>query len=308
MLISYGEILVDLIGEECGGTLCYERYAGGAPFNVACSCMRCGGNSGFVGCVGDDIIGKYLSVFAENQGLSFADVTVLPSANTTLAFVELAPDGERSFCFYRKNTADYRLTEKSLVHIEQADIVHLGSLMLSEAEGIAFADKVVEETKKQGKKLSFDINYRDDIFPDSSAAKIIYKKYADAADIVKYSEEELQMFTGKSGLDGIKKVSRPDKLVCVTLGGKGSAYSIGDRMNVVPSIKVKPIDTTGAGDAFYGALLSQLDGKDFTQLAENELYKIFRFANVAGALATTARGALNSLPTKAEIEKLLQSD
>ena len=137
------------------------------------------------------------------------------------------------------------------------------------------------------------------------SAKKIYAKIADASDIVKYSEDELEMFTGMRGLDGIKKVSRPDKLVCVTLGGKGSAYCIGDRVCTVPSIAVKPVDTTGAGDAFYGALLSRLDGKDFTALSDAALYEIFRFANVAGALATTARGALNSLPTQAEIERLL---
>ncbi len=305
MVVCYGEILADLIGSRQGEPVSYERYAGGAPFNVACACSRAGGASGFVGCVGDDIIGRYLTAFAARQGLAFTDIAVLPDANTTLAFVELAADGERSFCFYRKRTADYRLAKETLKRVQSADIVHIGSLMLSEREGVAFAEQAVDAVKKAGKKLSFDINYRDDIFPDAVAAKKIYAKIADASDIVKYSEDELEMFTGMRGLDGIKKVSRPDKLVCVTLGGKGSAYCIGDRVCTVPSIAVKPVDTTGAGDAFYGALLSRLDGKDFTALSDAALYEIFRFANVAGALATTARGALNSLPTQAEIERLL---
>ncbi len=305
MVVCYGEILADLIGSRQGELISYERYAGGAPFNVACACSRAGGVSGFVGCVGDDIIGRYLTAFAARQGLAFTDIAVLPDANTTLAFVELAADGERSFCFYRKRTADYRLAKETLKRVQSADIVHIGSLMLSEREGVAFAEQAVDAVKKAGKKLSFDINYRDDIFPDAVAAKKIYAKIADASDIVKYSEDELEMFTGMRGLDGIKKVSRPDKLVCVTLGGKGSAYCIGDRVCTVPSIAVKPVDTTGAGDAFYGALLSRLDGKDFTALSDAALYEIFRFANVAGALATTARGALNSLPTQAEIERLL---
>ena len=115
---------------------------------------------------------------------------------------------------------------------------------------------------------------------------------------MKYSEEELEMFTGMKGIDGINKLSRSDKLVCVTLGGNGSVYAIGGRVRTVPSIKVKPVDTTGAGDAFYGALLSKLDGKDFAALSDSELYDIFRFANVAGALATTARGAQISVRTQ----------
>ncbi|WP_251545812.1 carbohydrate kinase family protein [Pumilibacter intestinalis] len=305
MLAVYGEILADMIGKEQNGTLAYERYAGGAPFNVACACTRAGGKAGFTGCVGDDIIGRYLVEFSREQGLELADISVLPDVNTTLAFVELSADGERSFCFYRKGTADYKLQQHTLAYIKDADIVHLGSLMLSEPEGVAFADKAVDAVKKAGKKLSFDINYRNDIFPDGRVAKKIYAKYAEAADIVKYSEEELEMFTGMKGIDGINKLSRSDKLVCVTLGGNGSVYAIGGRVRTVPSIKVKPVDTTGAGDAFYGALLSKLDGKDFAALSDSELYDIFRFANVAGALATTARGALNSLPAKEEIEKYL---
>ena len=307
MIISYGEILVDLIGGESGGVFTYERYAGGAPFNMACACAKAGGKCGFVGCVGDDLIGKYLSEFAGRQGLEFASVSVLPNANTTLAFVELSEGGERSFCFYRKNTADYKLQKETLQRVKEADIVHLGSLMLSESDGVAFADELVCAVKNAGKKLSFDINYRDDIFKNGEEAMTIYSKYIEAADIVKYSEDELELFTGKKGLEGISKVARPDKLVCVTLGSKGSAYAIGNRVCTVESIKVKPVDTTGAGDAFYGALLSRLDGKDFVSLSEKELREIFRFANVAGALATTARGALNSLPTKEQIEKLLKA-
>lgn len=305
MIMAYGEILADLIGSRRDGAFAYERHAGGAPFNVACACTRAGGKAGFVGCVGDDSIGRYLRDFAAEQGLAVADVSTLPDANTTLAFVELAVDGERSFCFYRKSTADYRLPEPSLSYIHKADIVHLGSLMLSKAEGIAFADRLVEAVKRAGKKLSFDINYRADIFPDAAAAKKVYARYADAADIVKYSQDELEMFTGRTGLVGIGQIARPDKLVCVTLGGNGSAYAIGDRVRTVPSIRVKPVDTTGAGDAFYGALLSKLDGNDFLAWSDPQLYAAFRFANVAGALATTARGALDSLPTDEEIEKRL---
>lgn len=302
MVVSYGEILVDMIGTEKDGVFAYERHAGGAPFNVACACKRAGGTCGFVGAVGDDSIGKYLCGFAKEQELDAVDITVVPDANTTLAFVELAPDGERSFCFYRKNTADYRLTEQSLAHVDGANIVHLGSLMLNEQAGIDFADKLLARVKAAGKKLSFDINYRDDIFPDSATAMQIFAKYAEAADIVKYSEDELEMFTGRRGLDAVRELARPGKLVCVTLGKQGSAYAYGSIIGVAPSIPVKPIDTTGAGDAFYGALLARLDRADISAWNADAFDAAFRFANVAGALATTARGALSSLPTLQEIE------
>lgn len=305
MILSYGEILVDFIGKDNGGVLSYERYAGGAPFNVACAAAKAGGNAGFAGAVGDDLIGRFLNDFAHKQGLASVDITVRPDANTTLAFVELDAGGERSFCFYRKNTADYKMDYGSLEKVESADIVHLGSLMLSMPEGVDFARELVKTVKAAGKKLSFDINYRDDIFPCKEAAKTVFGEFADAADIVKYSAEELELFTGEKRLDGLDKVAKPGKLVCVTLGGAGSAYALGEKRGTVSSVPVKVVDTTGAGDAFYGALLSRLDGKELKNLKKAELDAAFKFANVAGACATAARGAIAALPSLEEIRKYL---
>lgn len=303
MILCYGEILVDFIGSKKGGVFAYERYAGGAPFNVACAATRAGGKSGFVGAVGNDLIGRFLTAFAKVQKLKRAEIAMLGDCNTTLAFVELDERGERSFCFYRQNTADYKIPESTLSFVGKADIVHLGSLMLSEKEGVAFAEKLVDAVKKAGKKLSFDINFRDDIFPDKEAAKKVYSRFIDAADIVKYSLDELELFTGKSGLDGLQSVARDGKLVCVTLGGEGSAYALGGKTGVVPSVPVTVVDTTGAGDAFYGALLSRLDGKDLSKLSDKNLKDTFRFANIAGAVATTGRGAIDSLPDKKDIDR-----
>ena len=305
MILSYGEILVDFIGKESGGVLSYDRFAGGAPFNVACAAAKAGGSAGFVGSVGDDLIGRFLKDFAAGQNLTKADITVRPDVNTTLAFVELDAGGERSFCFYRKNTADYKMNYDSIKDIESADIVHLGSLMLSQPEGVDFARELVKRVKAAGKKLSFDVNYRDDIFPFKEAAKTVYREFADAADIVKYSAEELELFTGEKRLDGLDKVAKTGKLVCVTLGGAGSAYALGDLRGTVSSIPVKVVDTTGAGDAFYGALLTKLDGRELKSLKKAELDAAFKFANVAGACATTARGAIAALPSLAEITKFI---
>ena len=111
MILSVGEILVDMIGGEKDGVFCYERKAGGAPFNVACAVAKFGAKSGFVGCVGADTVGGFLEKFIKEQNLSCSYVKKDDTVNTTLAFVELDKTGERSFCFYRKNTADYRLPE-----------------------------------------------------------------------------------------------------------------------------------------------------------------------------------------------------
>ena len=171
MIICVGEILADLIGREDNGTFIYERYAGGAPFNVACGLRKLNAESGFCGSVGRDVAGDFLTDFAGQQGFKYLHIERTEKRNTTLAFVELALDGERRFSFFRKNTADYALPKSRIDEIVQAaDIVHVGSLMLSERIGRVFADRIIEKTKAAGKQVSFDVNYRDDLFPDTRTA------------------------------------------------------------------------------------------------------------------------------------------
>ena len=173
MVISIGEILVDLFGRTAEDGVSFKQCAGGAPFNVACAASKAGYKSGFVGRVGEDLFGKYLKGYAEGIGFDYLDVAEDKNANTTLAIVSLDEFGERSFCFYRKNTADYRIDEAQVKSaVNHAEIVHLGTLMLGTDEGVAIADYTVAEAKAQGKVLSLDVNYRDDIFAGKNAVEI----------------------------------------------------------------------------------------------------------------------------------------
>ncbi len=299
MILCVGEILADMIGEERGSELRYERKAGGAPFNVACAVKAFGGSSAFVGCVGDDLIGKFLEDFAKSRKLDGLSIKLDGERNTTLAFVDIANDGERSFCFYRKNTADYMLGDVPQPLLERADIVHVGSLMLSEEYGRAYARSLMKRAGALGKTVSFDVNFRADIFRDRRAAVDIYREFIELADIVKLSEDELEIFGEKY----IGELS--DKLVCITLGGRGSEWRFGGRRGYVSSIKVKPVDTTGAGDAFYAGLLYMLDGKRRGEYTDEFLNNAFYFANVCGALNTLGKGAIDSLPKRCDIDSII---
>lgn len=296
MILCIGEILADMIGEKRDGVESFAFHAGGAPFNVACCVANLGGSAGFIGRVGDDSIGRKLHDFACKRNLNL-QLQCDKNRNTTLAFVSLDDSGERSFCFYRKNTADgYIDFAEAAPEIEKADLVHLGSLMLGEARGREFADEVVNAAHKAGKLLSFDVNYREDIYPDARAAAEISRKYIEKADIVKLSQEEVTLLYGDT--DGLIKAAGKNKTVCVTLGAKGSMCISGGEIYRAPSIEVHPIDTTGAGDAFYGAfLLARAEGKSVPDS--------LRFANVCGALTTKQKGAIEALPSRDEIMKLL---
>lgn len=301
MIICVGEILADLIGREDNGTFAYERYAGGAPFNVACGLRKLNADSGFCGSVGRDVAGDFLADFAARQGFGYLCIERSETRNTTLAFVELARDGERRFSFFRKNTADYALPDNRIDEIVRAaDIVHLGSLMLSERIGRAFADRLIETTKAAGKRLSFDVNYRDDLFPDTQTAVETFARYIAAADIVKFSAEELDLFAPGGSLETKMQRIAEDKTVFVTLGGKGSAVCAAGAVCFEPSAAVVPIDTTGAGDAFLAGVLSALDED------ERDPSKILRRGNVCGALTVQQRGAY-PLWDRAAVERIVHS-
>ena len=299
MLLCIGEILADMIGEEKNGVTTYERKAGGAPFNVACALKKFGSDVKFVGSVGDDLIGRFLIKYAGDFGMDTTYIRQDTERNTTLAFVELNEEGDRSFCFYRKNTADYSMPEVSDELIKQADIVCIGSLMLADANCVEYAMDIADRAHALGKTVAFDVNYRTDIFRDTESAVKAYKRILAVADIVKFSEDEVETFT-EDYVNGLR-----DKVVLVTLGKNGGEWRYKGKTNRMPTLPLKPIDTTGAGDAFFAGALSVIDKNVGKPITEQLLNDALRFGNVTGALNTQGRGAIDNLPDLDKINKYL---
>ena len=299
MLLCIGEILADMIGEEKNGIVTYERKAGGAPFNVACALNKFGAEVKFVGSVGDDLIGRFLIKYASDLGMDITYIHQNTDRNTTLAFVELNEEGDRDFCFYRKNTADYCMPEVTDQLIKSADIVCIGSLMLADKKCVEYALDIIDRAHSMGKTVAFDVNYRTDIYRDKDSAVKTYKKILAKADIVKFSEDEVETFT-EEYVDSLC-----DKLVLITLGKEGSEWRYNSKRGQVPTITVKPVDTTGAGDAFFAGALSIIDKNVGKPLTDQLLNDALRFGNIAGALNTTGRGAIDNLPDLDTVKKYL---
>lgn len=297
MILCIGEILVDLLGYYRDNSFVYERNAGGAPFNVACAIKKFGGSSAFVGNVGNDTIGKYLYEFANKQNLDDCLIALDEQHNTTMAFVELDKFGERTFCFYRKNTADYYLPDVPDNFLMNAEIVCVGSLMLSEDIGFEYAKNIIKRAKSLNKLVAFDVNYRTDIFKNEKEALTRYKEIIEKADILKFSEDETEIFTEKyvSALTS--------KLILVSLGKAGSRWILNGDSDTVASISVKPVDTTGAGDAFYAGVLTKLSQTKKSEWTKEYLSRALLFGNICGALNTQGKGAITNLPTLSEIKK-----
>lgn len=230
-------------------------------------------------------------------------------APTTLAFVSLKQNGERDFVFNRGADALFTLEDIDQDKVNEAKILHFGSAtaLLSDPFCSAYL-QLMSIAKDNGQFISFDPNYREDLWKGRMSEFVSVAKRAIAvSDVVKVSDEELEIISGAKGHEeGVAILHEIGaKMVAVTLGKSGTFLSNGKEKEVIPSIPVTSIDSTGAGDAFVGAVLYQLANTDQIQSVDADFAKlrdIVSFANKVGALVCTKIGAIDALPSMKELE------
>lgn len=290
MIVSVGELLADVIMNAETGEM--QAYVGGAPFNVAVNARQSGGNVTFFGRVGDDPIGEFLrKKIREKLPSDRFFIQTDAVRPTTLAIVSINEQGERDFRFVRENAADYHI-DTSGIMVTRRDILHIGSLMLGEADGRKLARDLISRADAAGAAVAFDVNYRADIFKNGMDAIICYLPLIERADVLKFSEEELTAYLGKPVSEGIRTLR--NSIVCVTLGKEGCLVKVGNEVRKVATSPLTPVDTTGAGDAFFGAFLAGIDGtgKKPDQLTLEDVLPVVARANAKGAAATQHKGAV----------------
>lgn len=312
---AIGESLIDFTpaGTNELGMQLFSRNPGGAPANVLAMYAKLGGQTAFIGKVGDDAFGRFLTDTMKSAGIDVSEVRTDNEIPTTLAFVQLDENGDRSFSFYRKPGADVMLTREELPHdlLKSCKIFHFGSVSLTDEPCRSATLEAVKLAKQAGAIISYDPNYRPLLWKDKARA---VKEMSDAlvyADILKVSEEELTLLTGEHDLQaGAQKlVQSGASVVLITLGAKGAFYYTPSCHGILRTYDVKTVDTTGAGDAFLGALLWCLSGKSLAQLQtleQSDWESIVAFANAAGSLTTTSKGAIPAMPDKQQIESCIK--
>ncbi|MGN7761295.1 PfkB family carbohydrate kinase [Paenibacillus sp. 22594] len=315
-VIAIGEVLIDFTpaGRTAGGNEQFECNPGGAPANVAAALSRLGAKSALISKVGEDQFGSLLHNTLLGSGVDVSEVSFTNEASTTLAFVHLDDKGDRSFSFFRKPGADTFLDSKDvpLERIESCKALHFGSLSMTHEPARTATRTAVLKAKETGVLLSFDPNIRFALWDSKDEARqnIIWgMKYAD---ILKISEEELSFITGISDVEQASLEIQQQfdiTLIVVTLAEKGCYYRLAGQDGYVPGFQVKAIDTTGAGDAFLGCLLYKIleAGSALHDLTNQQILSMLTFANAGGALVTTRKGALGSMPTTDEINRMIES-
>jgi len=303
-LISVGEALIDFLPGDAPGV--FLRKPGGAPANCAVSAARMGIKTSFCGRVGADDFGSFLVKTMEENKVEVLCREGCKEACTTMAFVSLDENGDRSFTFARKPGADMFLKSEDLRDeiLLSATMVHAGSCSLSKGSAALATAEILHRAHEMGKFVSFDLNYRDVMWDgdEKAAIEAVYAVLPDI-DVLKVSDSEAEMIGGESAFRGIMEANGISVIV-ETLGGDGARCWFGGEVIQVPVVPAQCVDATGAGDAFWGAFLSVLL-EEKLQLSADVLRRAMERGAVAGSLCVRRKGAMEALPTAEEVAKFM---
>lgn len=306
MVLVIGEILIDLIGKERSNYISFKAKLGGAPFNVAYNLTNLGVDNKFIGSIGNDSFGKYISKELTKINNFKFDLNILDDRETTIALYIKNKNNEGRFEFIRKNGADYIFDfEKIKKELGKTyNIVHFGSLFLSDSSSRNKMFSLLDCLDLNIIK-SIDVNIRDDIFLNNEDYCYYYLEIIKRMDVVKFSIEEILFLSKKDNLlDAIKYFSNL-KLLFVTLNKDGSLVSYKNNIYKVKGKEVKVKDSIGAGDSFFSGVLYKLQNKDINNLTKDDLTDILRFANGCGAKTCLVDGAINGYKNALEIEEFI---
>lgn len=304
-----GEMLIDFVNLKANDNApnkdVFEKKAGGAPANVAVAAQRFGGEAYFLGQVGKDSFGDFLKQTLECEHVDTK--YLVQSQKTTLAFVSLDSDGERSFEFFRGGDGEYILQPEIIQTLSSNDIVHFGSATAFLPGQLKESYYQLLECAVQKKSfVSFDPNYRDVLITDLLTFRQDCYNFMRKSNLIKLSEEEVLLLAEAPTLDEALCLleKETDAIITVTLGASGTLVFHNGKQTVVPSVKIDTLDTTGAGDCFIGTLLGRIASlQNFTELYDTHtLLKSVQYANVAAALTCTKYGAIPAIPTVMEVE------
>lgn len=303
-VLCIGEALIDMICTDKGSSLSegqnFLKKPGGAPTNVAAAIAALGGYVSLSAKVGDDPFGKQLVEVMKDFGVNTDHVHLDKDNFTTFAFVSLMLDGERDFVFNRGADAHLNKADIQKIDLNDFSIIHFGSatgfLEGSLKEAYYY---LLEEAKKANKTISFDPNYRHLLFGDKQDLFInCSQDFLKVADFTKLSDEEAMLITRtKTLLEATEALLKTcPGVFAITLGKDGTLLGFKGQTITIGSIPIQAVDTTGAGDAFVGAILYQLDqlNKKPNDLSEKEWKNLVQNANKAGARTCEFLGAMEA--------------
>ena len=315
-VVALGELLVDFTqnGRSDQGNPLFEACPGGAPANVLAMLRKLGKSCAFLGKVGRDSFGDMLENTLKDVGIDTRGLLRSGTIPTTLALVHTFPNGDRDFSFYRKPGADIELSAEELDGelLGSCRVFHFGSLSLTDEPCRTATIRAIAAAKASGALISFDPNLRPPLWKSMEDARREIAWGLGQCDILKIADNELVFMTGSEDFDtgaAMLKAQYPNiRMLNVTAGADGSYSYYGALRVFEPACSLGGvIETTGAGDTFCACVLDFVLEHGLDGLSEEQLREMLRFANTAAYIVTTRKGAIRSMPEKADVDRILQA-
>lgn len=311
-VVALGELVIDLVPVASAYEApCFAAKPGGAPGNVAVGVARLGGRAAMLSKVGEESFGRLLIDTLRRYGVATTGVPTTRAGNTSLAFVTILPDGDRDFMLYRNGCAEstYGPAELDEAVVRATRVLHVGSLILGHPVSAATQRRAVRIARESGALISVDINLRSSLWPNRQDMRAAAAEAAESANILKASRDELELLTGEPDpATAIAKLWRPDlHAIAVTFGADGAILATPQHVAAAPGFPVSVVDTVGCGDAFTASLLTDLAVSPAEINSAAGLDRLVRRACAAGALAATAAGGMDAMPTAEQRDAFMAS-
>jgi 5-dehydro-2-deoxygluconokinase len=305
-IITMGRVSVDLYPEQIGATLAevktFAKSLGGSATNVAVVASRLGHRSAVITRVGDDGFGPYVRNALEEFGVDSRWVGTDPDLRTPIVFCEIHPPDDFPLLFYREPKApDMNLTAEDL------DLDAIASAPLFWMTGTGLSDEpsrtatlTALEQRSEGITV-FDMDYRPMLWESEAEAGGWYREALRHATVAVGNQEEVEVAVGTRDPSEASAalLDLGLELAIVKQGPEGVLARTAEGVAEAPPIEVEIVNGLGAGDAFGGALCHGL-------LSGWDAERLIRYANAAGAIVASRLACADDMPTRDEVEDLLQ--
>jgi len=289
MLLSCGDALIDFVpAKTADGRDAYVPAVGGSCLNVATAMARLGAPTGFVGGISTDLFGEAIAAHLTTSQVSL-DFATRPELETTCAFVKMIGN-DAHYAFYDEGTASRTWSYKhGSIPFETIEALHIGSTTLINDPSASAYEALVTAARAKV-IISFDPNVRPTLTKDITTYRARMNRLAAMADIVRMSDEDFKYLYEHQDYDSAAAgwLNTGASLVLITRGGEGVlAYSAAGKTQA-PAVKVKLVDTIGAGDTFQGGMLVALSEAG---LLKKDKLPAITLAQMEAALAFATKAA-----------------
>jgi sugar/nucleoside kinase (ribokinase family) len=260
---------------------------GGQVTTALCTCAAMGLRTKYIGALGNDDNGRLIRDELARRGVDIAHTAVRDARNAFAVILLDDVQGERVVLWDRSSQLELTPAEIDPAAIRDARLLHVDDV---DAEA---SIRAASMARAVGIPVTSDFER----VGDRTEALIA------AVTIPIFAEHVLEPLTGERDFERALRALRRRHagMLCVTLGARGAMLLDGDRLHQETAFHVTVVDTTGAGDVFRGAFIAAL-------LRGDAPGDILRFANAAAAISCTRLGAMNGVPTLAEVETFSRGD